>query len=576
MQVWIPAYHGGNNPDTSKIGTQDELGEYPWAQICTVNFNKADGLWGGILSTLGTNKLPIIYPEVGDTVYIKFEQGDVRFPIYMGSHTTGDDLSLINADNPSTQYTIQKLATDMILANESGAKYNAVNWNDNGGISVGLFQWHNSRAKEVFVIAKEKNTNEFNSILNKHNASDFSKQLDKNVSWNNWLKADKGSSWGKAILEILNSSCGKQAQDSILSRDIGKYVNQALDKGYIDVGSIMFYADILNKMGNMKRFNNIKTSSCTYVTIYNEACKKIPSAVNRWSKNKTYIDNLIKQGTLIKESNGFTSIKVVNQDNSNNNLFMWPVPNYTNITKNYSTSSKYINISGKNIIGANVISSHNGNASFKYNTTDGNYIEIEYTNPDNDIIISRYKHLNSMIKVKNTTVRVNKGTKIGTVGQTGNALNPTLKFELEINGSLVNPISYLSTSSLSNGNTELFNKIYNEAKKHLGKKYIFGTQGPSTFDCSGFIWYVYKKVKLITWGRTNVYNIYHKHTTPVKNGQQQPGDLVFFKNTYKQGLSHIGIYIGNGRMIHAGNPINETTVSSYGNKLYGYGKIKPY
>ena len=85
--------------------------------------------------------------------------------------------------------------------------------------------------------------------------------------------------------------------------------------------------------------------------------------------------------------------------------------------------------------------------------------------------------------------------------------------------------------------------ILNEAYKHLGKPYVYGASGPSNFDCSGFTEYVYNKAAGIDISRTTYSQI--NVGTPVSRDNLQPGDLVF------PHTGHVGIYIGNGQMIHA-------------------------
>lgn len=84
--------------------------------------------------------------------------------------------------------------------------------------------------------------------------------------------------------------------------------------------------------------------------------------------------------------------------------------------------------------------------------------------------------------------------------------------------------------------------IVSEAKKHLGKPYVYGATGPSSFDCSGFTQYVYKTLG-INLSRTTYTQI--KEGTSVARANLQAGDLVF-TNT-----GHVGIYVGGGQIIHA-------------------------
>lgn len=85
--------------------------------------------------------------------------------------------------------------------------------------------------------------------------------------------------------------------------------------------------------------------------------------------------------------------------------------------------------------------------------------------------------------------------------------------------------------------------IISEAYKHLGKRYVYGASGPSTFDCSGFTSYVYRVAAGIEIGRTTYNQI--NAGREVSYSELQPGDLVF------PHADHVGIYIGNGQMIHA-------------------------
>lgn len=95
-----------------------------------------------------------------------------------------------------------------------------------------------------------------------------------------------------------------------------------------------------------------------------------------------------------------------------------------------------------------------------------------------------------------------------------------------------------------------YSTVYNTAKKYLGKPYVYGATGPRAFDCSGFTGYVYKKAAKITLPRTAQaqYNAY-KHVSASKVTK---GDLVFFGYS-KHSISHVGLYVGNGKMIDAQN-----------------------
>ena len=99
-------------------------------------------------------------------------------------------------------------------------------------------------------------------------------------------------------------------------------------------------------------------------------------------------------------------------------------------------------------------------------------------------------------------------------------------------------------------------QILAEAKKYLGTPYVSGGASPSGFDCSGFTYYVLKQLGYSPY-RTVADQ--YQHGTAVSKANLQAGDLVFFANTAGSGLSHVGIYAGNGQFIHA--PNSRSTVS---------------
>ncbi|MBB6447609.1 C40 family peptidase [Bacillus benzoevorans] len=106
------------------------------------------------------------------------------------------------------------------------------------------------------------------------------------------------------------------------------------------------------------------------------------------------------------------------------------------------------------------------------------------------------------------------------------------------------------------------NSVIAEAKKLIGIPYLYGGQTTSGFDCSGFIYYVHKMAGS-TMNRQSSEGYYNR-TYYVDS--PQVGDLVFFKNTYREGISHLGIYVGNNEFIHAGS--SGVMISSLGNSYW--------
>ena len=107
-------------------------------------------------------------------------------------------------------------------------------------------------------------------------------------------------------------------------------------------------------------------------------------------------------------------------------------------------------------------------------------------------------------------------------------------------------------------------EIVAEAKKYLGTPYVYGGASPSGFDCSGFVYYVLKQLGYSPY-RTPADQ--YKQGTYVEKADLQPGDIVFFAGTYASGISHVGIYVGDGQFIHS--PNSRSTVS-YADLTSGY------
>lgn len=124
---------------------------------------------------------------------------------------------------------------------------------------------------------------------------------------------------------------------------------------------------------------------------------------------------------------------------------------------------------------------------------------------------------------------------------------------------------------------ERFAAMIAEAEKYLGYPYVWGGSSPSTsFDCSGFVCWVINHSGVGSVGRTTAQGIFN-HTTPIAPSEAKPGDIIFFTGTYDSGsaVSHVGIYAGNGMMIHCGNPISYASVNTpyWQSHFYSYGRL---
>lgn len=245
--------------------------------------------------------------------------------------------------------------------------------------------------------------------------------------------------------------------------------------------------------------------------------------------------------------------------------------------KRYKTDGLLLNVgSGKNVqsqITGKVtkVTEKNGLATVAISSADT--ITFEYSNLKN-INVSKGE-------------KVKKGQTIGKTTSDGLLLNASDSKGKEINPQIIMytetlkptmydaDISSINSNITPSGNNKLnqnmagksyddvdVQQLFNIAKQYIGYPYVFGGSSPSSsFDCSGFIYWVYKEAGLKNWSRTTANELYYSHSAPITEAEARPGDLVFFKNTYNAGvpITHVGIYAGDGIMLHAGNPIGFTS-----------------
>lgn len=206
---------------------------------------------------------------------------------------------------------------------------------------------------------------------------------------------------------------------------------------------------------------------------------------------------------------------------------------------------------------------------------------------------SRYAHCSSLSVSAGQEVK--KGDTIAAVGNTGNSTGNHLHLEVTKDGQYLNPYYFVDSGSAGPGGApgtpggvdipdnpgapmgdRTFEAMIQEAEKHLGYPYVWGGSSPSTsFDCSGYVSWV---INHSGWnvgrlGAQGLFNI----STPVSKSGAQPGDLIFFTGTYSSAnpVSHVGIYVGGGRMIHCGDPISYANVNSnyWQSHFYAYGRL---
>ena len=124
---------------------------------------------------------------------------------------------------------------------------------------------------------------------------------------------------------------------------------------------------------------------------------------------------------------------------------------------------------------------------------------------------------------------------------------------------------------------ETFRRLIEEAEKYIGYPYVWGGDSPETsFDCSGFISYVFAASGVRDVGRLGATSLYGR-CMPIAPQEARPGDLIFFEGTIsgEEGITHVGLYVGGNHMLHCGSPIGYADLmdSYWQNHFYGYGRL---
>jgi len=234
--------------------------------------------------------------------------------------------------------------------------------------------------------------------------------------------------------------------------------------------------------------------------------------------------------------------------------------------------------------GTEILAGHDGTVTTAGES--GGYglcVVIEGTTSDGKSLVTKYGHCSQILVSNGDTVRA--GDVIAKVGSTGNSTGPHLHLEVLVDGEYLNPLYFAEigddsertlpdAASVSRGNylnysvppealsDSRFRAILTEAEKYLGYPYVWGGSDPSSsFDCSGFVSWV---INHSGWdvGRQGVLGL-EDYCTTIAPSEAKPGDLIFFERTYDVvGASHVGIYVGDGMMIHCGDPISYANINT--------------
>jgi len=241
--------------------------------------------------------------------------------------------------------------------------------------------------------------------------------------------------------------------------------------------------------------------------------------------------------------------------------------------------------------GTFVYAAHDGTVTeATYDSYYGNYVVIT----DSKGYTTKYAHMDSLNVSAGQSVK--KGDNIGKSGNTGSSTGSHLHIECLYNGEYYNPLFYFEageqtiygeTTGGTGGGTgnvippesyddATVQTLMREANRYLGMPYTFGGTAPASFDCSGFVCWVFSNSGVHNLPRTTAQGIYDQ-CTPVSAADAKPGDIIFFTGTYNAGrpVTHVGIYCGNGTMVHCGDPIQYTSINTsyWQSHFYGFGRL---
>ena len=241
--------------------------------------------------------------------------------------------------------------------------------------------------------------------------------------------------------------------------------------------------------------------------------------------------------------------------------------------------------------GTDVYAAHDGIVTeAAFDAYYGNYVVIT----DSKGYTTKYAHMDSVTVSAGQSVT--KGDPIGKSGNTGSSTGSHLHMECLYNGEYYNPLFYFEagtqtiygeTPGATGGGTgnvippesyddATVQALMTEANRYLGMPYTFGGTAPASFDCSAFVCWVFSNSGVHDLPRTTAQGIYDQ-CAPVSASDAKAGDIIFFTGTYNAGrpVTHVGIYCGNGTMVHCGDPIQYTSIHSayWQSHFYGFGRL---
>lgn len=431
-QIYIPSYHGEYN--NSLVGEGLET-SYPWAQC--VSELDPDG--------------------TGAIVWVQFEGGDIRSPVITGSasneaieqsYVPGLTINLIRKNTYGTDgvtdatnvsaSSLAALAAELVKSNESGGKYNTINANDNGALSIGLIQWHGNNARTLVNKIKTDHPNDFNQYGGKNLT------LNLSASWERTILSKNDTNYN-ALKTLLDCPGGRAVQDAIMIEYMNDYMATARKLGLTDPAGLLYYCDCSTQSPagarDVVKKAKSKDLKGLHEYVLTSGCWLARNSASRRKKSYDTIRGWESQGKLTE---------VIS---TGSGKLVWPVPwSGSRISSGFGNrqmaghAPKFhdgIDISLGGLVGDNsksVVATAAGTVvtaksdcrhNYKKSSScgchggAGNYITIKH--PNN--LVSHYLHLSSVTVKSGDTVAA--GQVIGTVGCTGYSTGWHLHFQIQ-------------------------------------------------------------------------------------------------------------------------------------------------
>ena len=492
IQVYIPNYHGRR--DSSREGPG---GSYPWAQVNTLiqqieettggevesseeTSSGGSGILGWIsgVVTSFANKVKRIFtsddnrgfeniapPEVEDVVWLIFEGGDIRCPVYFGTAALPKnakdkilvDLGSVNSYGESSYSadgsggstyqlaggSLVDMAISILFCNGGTTRDygKIISGDSNTSMALGYPECsaRNGDAAKLLRNIYNKDQSTYKSLCN----SNFGSFIDPNKNWSNQT-LPASNRLTKAIKKILESVSGKDAQDETAAALINTYMSKATSAGVSDPTAILMFCHMYYKCGSSV-FNGVRSLSGKSLDDLYEYSKTL-SGYNSYYAYSA-IQQYISQGKFIKKttptlSGGDSGISL-----------KWPVPSSKTVITPFSTAHPGIDIKAN--AGVSVVAAHAGTVvTSTDNRSYGKYIVIQGSNG----ISTSYKHLQSIRTNGKQGSNVKAGEYIASVGMTGDATGYHLHFEVLQNNVPKDPQRFMYGGNATTSGPTIFNE----------------------------------------------------------------------------------------------------------------------